>query len=628
MHPMGLLRKMTLPAIIAILGWGFWMSDDFMRLAAGVALFMFGMLLLEKGFQAFTGGILERVLEAGTGTRLRSMGFGLVTTALMQSSSLVSLITITFLSAGLIGLAAGIGIIFGSNIGTTTGAWLMASYGVKIDLATYALPTAVFGILFIYQKDGRLKGGGNVLLGIAFLFIGIQFIKDGFEAVSQGMDLTRFALEGYLGVFAFAAIGIVATFVMQSSHAVLMLTIAALAADQVSYFNALALAIGANVGTTITAVLGAMGANVAGKRLAGAHLMFNFTTGLIAIAFIGPLATLVDEVSVWVGIASDDYTLKLALFHTIFNVVGVVIMLPLVDRMVVFLERVLPEQIVVEGVEQPRFLVDSLVDYPDAALVALTRECQHLAINAIEIIAHAIGLHRSDLLGKEPVEALVERSRTIEHIRLKRLYQTRIKAIYSAILEFSGKAQPRMSGADAETTHELRNAAHAVVEAIKTLKLLRKNMTFYIASDNAYMRDHYDRMRVHLGNLIRSMFELREIEDLAEIRARLEQLNQAVAADDAVANGTLDRLIRDELITAQMASSLMNDSGYASTIHRRLVDAAEIIFGVMRKFSDLSVELPEDESVMPLAERQRIATMLREGQEEIDRAVEEMRRGR
>lgn len=623
---MDFLRKLTLPTIIVILGWGFWMNDDFLRLAAGVALFMFGMLLLEKGFQAFTGGILERVLEASTGTRLRSMGFGLVTTALMQSSSLVSLITITFLSAGLIGLAAGIGIIFGSNIGTTTGAWLMASYGVKIDLATYALPMAVFGILFIYQKDGKQKGVGNVLLGIAFLFIGIQFIKDGFEAVSQGMDLTRFALDGYLGVFAFAAIGIVATVIMQSSHAVLMLTIAALAADQVSYFNALALAIGANVGTTITAILGAMGANVAGKRLAGAHLIFNFTTGLIAIAFIGPLATLVDEVSVWLRIASDDYTLKLAVFHTIFNVVGVVIMLPLVDRMVVFLQRMLPEQIVVDGIEQPRFLVDALVDYPDAALVALTRECQHLGMNAIEIIAHAIGLHRSKLLGEEPVEALVARSKTIEHIRLKHLYRTRIKAIYSAILEFSGKAQPRMAGADAETMHELRNAARALVEAIKTLKLLRKNMAFYIASDNAYMRDHYDRMRVHLGNLIRSIFELREIEDMAEVKARLQQLNQAVAADDAVANGTLDRLIRDELITAQMASSLMNDTGYASTIHHRLVDAAETIFGLTQKFSEVSLELQDDDG-MPLAERQLIAKMLREGQDEIDKAVEEMRRG-
>ena len=110
MSTMALLRRLTLPTIIGILAWGFWMDDDFLRLSAGVALFMFGMLSLEQGFQAFTGGVLERVLESSTRTRIRSMGFGLVATALMQSSSLVTLITITFLSAGLIGLAAGIGL--------------------------------------------------------------------------------------------------------------------------------------------------------------------------------------------------------------------------------------------------------------------------------------------------------------------------------------------------------------------------------------------------------------------------------------------------------------------------------------------------------------------------------------
>ena len=625
---MALLRRLTLPAIIAILAWGFWMNDDFLRLSAGVALFMFGMLSLEQGFQAFTGGVLERVLESSTRTRARSMGFGLVATAVMQSSSLVSLITITFLSAGLIGLAAGIGIIFGSNIGTTTGAWLMAYYGVKVDLAAYAMPMVVFGILLIYQRGAKFKGGGNVLLGIAFLFIGIQFIKEGFEAVSQGMDLARFSIDGLLGVVSFVAIGTVATVVMQSSHAVLMLTIAALATQQVSYFNALALAIGANVGTTITAMLGAMGANVAGKRLAGAHLVFNLTTGLIAIVFIVPMADLVDDLSGWMGIAEDDYTLKLAVFHTVFNVLGVVIMLPLVDRLVRLLERVLPEQLVVDGVEQPRFLVDSLVDYPDAALIALTSETQHLAINALEIMADAIGLERRDLLGEEPIEALVARSRKIEHIRLKHLYQTRMKAIYGAILKFSSKAQPHLSGSDAEKMHELRRASHALVEAIKTLRLLRKNMARYIQSDNAYMRDHYDRMRVHLGRLIRSVIELRGVEDMAEMRQRLEALDAEVAADDVVADGTLDRLIRDDLINAEMASSLMNDTDYASTIHHNLAKAAGIIGGLVREYSESAVEMAEEEDERPVGERQRIARLLRETQQEIDRAVEEMRHGR
>jgi phosphate:Na+ symporter len=628
MSTMALLRRLTLPTIIGILAWGFWMDDDFLRLSAGVALFMFGMLSLEQGFQAFTGGVLERVLESSTRTRIRSMGFGLVATALMQSSSLVTLITITFLSAGLIGLAAGIGIIFGSNIGTTTGAWLMAYYGVKIDLAAYALPMVVFGILLIYQKTPKLKGCGNVLLGIAFLFIGIQFIKEGFEAVSQGMDLARFSVEGLPGVLIFVGIGTLATVVMQSSHAVLMLTIAALATQQVTYFNALALAIGANVGTTITAVLGAMSANVAGKRLAGAHLVFNLTTGLIAIAFIAPMATLVDDLSGWLGIAEDDYTLKLAVFHTVFNVLGVVIMLPLVDRLVALLEQVLPERLIVDGVEQPRFLVDSLVDYPDAALIALTSETQHLGINALEIMADAIGLKPQDLLGDEPVEALVARSRKIEHVRLKHLYQTRMKAIYSAILEFSSKAQPNLSGPDAEKMDELRRASHALVEAIKTLRMVRKNMARYIRSDNAYMRDHYDRMRIHLGQLIRSVIELRSARDVEEIRRRLEALDAEVAADDAVANGTLDRLIRDNLIDAEMASSLMNDTAYASTIHHNLAKAAGIIAGLVREYSEDVAELPEEETETAAGQRQRVARLMWESQRDIDRAVEEMRQSR
>jgi phosphate:Na+ symporter len=622
-----MFRKIYLPTVAVMLAWGFWLSDDFLRLSAGVALFMFGMLSLEQGFQAFTGGILERVLETATGSRARSMGFGLAATALMQSSSLVSLITITFLSAGLIGLSQGIGIIFGSNIGTTTGAWLMASYGVKIDLAAYAMPMAVFGILFLYQKDGVLKGVGRVLLGIAFLFIGIQLIKEGFQAVSQDVDLSRFAVEGIAGTLIFVGIGIVATVVMQSSHAVLMLTIAALAAGQVTYFNALALAIGTNVGTTITAILGAMGARAAGKRLAGAHLIFNLTTGFIAVVFIAQLAGLVDEISRWIGIAEDDYTLKLAAFHTVFNVLGVAIMLPFVDRLVIFLERILPEKIVVEGVEQPRYLVAALIHYPDAALVALTRECQHLAFNVMEIIAHAIGLHRHDILGDEPVDALVARSRKIEHIRIKHLYQTRIKAIYGAILEFAGKAQPRMSGKQDQQTHDLREASRAMVEAIKTLRLLRHNMAFYIQSDNVYMREQYDRMRVHLGRFIRSMFELRDIEDFSIIKERLEALNREVADDDAVANGTLDRLIRDNLVSADMASSLMNDTGYTSEIHHRLVDAAKTIFAVTREYREAPLDLDDKEKgEMSPEERRRIAIMLRDSQQEIDRAVEEMRR--
>ncbi|MDJ0983222.1 MAG: Na/Pi symporter, partial [Kiloniellales bacterium] len=120
------MKKLLLPAILLVLGWGFWVSPQFKEIAAGVAIFIFGMMSMQEGFKAFTGGVLEKVLRASTDRLWKSLSFGFVTTTLMQSSSLVSVITISFMSAGLIGLAAGIGIIFGSNIGTTTGAWLVA----------------------------------------------------------------------------------------------------------------------------------------------------------------------------------------------------------------------------------------------------------------------------------------------------------------------------------------------------------------------------------------------------------------------------------------------------------------------------------------------------------------------
>ena len=257
----------------------------------------------------------------------------------MQSSSLVSVITISFLSAGLLTLAAGIGIIFGANLGTTTGAWLIAGFGLKVNIAAYAMPLLVFGVILVLQSSKALKGVGYILAGLGFLFLGIHYMKEGFETFKETINLADYAVAGYPGVLLFTAIGIFATVVMQSSHATLVLTITALAAGQITYENALALAIGANVGTTITAILGAMSANEAGKRLAGAHLVFNMVTGAIAIAFIYQLVDLVNWLSAMVGIADDDYTLKLAVFHTIFNLLGIVVMLPLLNRLVVWLEK-------------------------------------------------------------------------------------------------------------------------------------------------------------------------------------------------------------------------------------------------------------------------------------------------
>jgi len=199
-------RKILLLTIFAVLAYGFWVSPEFKTIAAGVAIFLLGMYALEEGFKAFSGGVLESFLQKTTDTTWKSLTFGIVSTTLMQSSSLVSVITISFLSAGLIALTQGIGIIFGANLGTTTGAWLVAGLGLKIDIAAYAMPMLVFGVIMIFQKGTKLQGAGWALVGLGFLFLGIAYMKEGFEAFKSTIDLTQFAVAGYPGLFLFAGL--------------------------------------------------------------------------------------------------------------------------------------------------------------------------------------------------------------------------------------------------------------------------------------------------------------------------------------------------------------------------------------------------------------------------------------
>lgn len=498
-----MLHRFLLLAVFVVLAWGFWISPQFKEVAAGVAVFMFGMMAMQEGFKAFTGGVLEKVLRASTDRTWKSLTFGFVTTALMQSSSLVSVITISFISAGLIGLASGIGIIFGSNVGTTTGAWLVAGVGLNIDISAYAMPLIVFGVVLNFQKDRYLKGAGLILAGIGFLFLGIHFMKEGFETFQQSLDLTRFAVPGFAGVLLYTAVGIVATAVMQSSHATLILAIAALAAQQITYENSLAIAIGANIGSTVTALIGAMGANPAGKRLAGAHLAFNLTTGLLAMVFLGYVSLAVDATSRAIGIAATDHTLKFAVFHTLFNVIGVTLMLPAVPLLVRLLTRLVPDKPL--DVSRPRYLNEAVLDFPDTALKAIVDEIGHLFENAIDCIAQGLGLDQAAIRSNVNLAQSISDGRSKLDGDFDDLYERRVKGLYGAIVEFSSKAQPKMLPEQIKVLGASRTAARDVVQAVKDVKHLRKNVVRFARSENANIREQYLQIRQGIARVLRSI---------------------------------------------------------------------------------------------------------------------------
>lgn len=575
-HP---ARHLPLLALFAVLGYVLWLSPEFKEIAAGVAVFLFGMRSLEQGFKAFTGGTLERLLQFSTNRPWKSFFFGAVTTTVLQSSSLVSVITISFLSAGILGLAQGIGIIFGANLGSTTGAWLVAGFGMKVDIAAYAMPMLTFGVILIFNRSKALKGCGYVLAGLGFLFLGIHFMKNGFESFRAAIDLAAYAVPGVAGLLLFTLLGVLATVVMQSSHASMVLIITAVAAQQITYENALAISIGANVGTTVTALLGSIGASIDGRRLAAAHLLFNVTTGVVALLFITQFMAAVEIGSAWLGIAADDHTLKLALFHSLFNLTGIAMLLPFTHRLTALLEARLraPTRAVIE----PQFINARMLEMTDAALEATRKELLHLFDNVFEIMALVLHADPADLRKDEGLERLAQAPERIHDVDVDDYYRRRVKPLHGVILDFM--ARLRTEGVQSRRAFALRGASQHMLEALKDLKHLQKNLLRFLVSPNPYLRREYVAIRERLAVLLAGLQALAADPDRDPAPA-LEALRSVVAAHDIVANGTLDQLIRDKRISAENATSLMNDSSYAHDIATNLLDMAGVL---LRSLKDL-----------------------------------------
>ncbi len=589
-----MIKKIFFPVILVLLGWAFFINPTIKEVGAGVAILLFGMIMLEEGFNAFVEGPLQKLLRRMTDKLYKSLGLGLVVTAFLQSSSLISVITISFLSAGLIELYAGIGIIFGANLGTTATAWLVAIFGLKIKVSALAMPMLAFGILFVFQKSKSFKGIGYVLAGLGFFFLGIHFMKQGFDIYQDSINLADFAMPGFWGLIVYTLIGILITLVLQSSSAAMALILTALAVGQITYDNSLALAIGANVGTTITAILGSLNANVAGKRLAGAHLIFNMVTGIIALIFIAQLGQLVNYISFSTGIAANNYTIKLSIFHTLFNLIGVLIMIPFINVLVRFLTRVFVEKEKDDKIEYPKYLNQSVLAYPQTALRALLDESKRLfEKTTFEIVPHGLNLRMRDIKGDRKLKEVVQKSKEEMDVDIDELYYNKVKIIYSKIIKYATLAQSKfsLSPEAMQAFTRIKLANRNVVETIKSIRGLRKNVSQYMLSDNKYIQKEYDRLRRKVSRVLREIYFTRKDETPEAHLERLERLKEKADKSDVLLDGTLDKLIREQKISSVMATSLANDSDNVADIVKRLIETAELLY----INSDTLIRLTEEE---------------------------------
>ena len=320
---------------------------DFLRLIGSLCLFLYGMKIMSEGLQKFAGDSLRRILTAMTTNRVTGVLTGVLITALIQSSSATTVMVVSFVNAGLLTLTQSIGVIMGANIGTTVTAWLISALGFKVDIAAFALPLLAFGIPLLFSGKSSRKSVGEFIFGFSFLFMGLQALKANAPDLGANPEMLAFVQNytdmGFLSIILFLFIGAILTMIVQASAATMAITLIMCANGWIDYHLGVALVLGENIGTTITANLAALTGNTQSRRAALAHLVFNIFGVMWVLVLFYPFTAAVSWFVTDVMNISDPavaVSFKLAAFHTAFNISNTFIMIwfvGLIEKTVCFL---------------------------------------------------------------------------------------------------------------------------------------------------------------------------------------------------------------------------------------------------------------------------------------------------
>lgn len=313
---------------------------DLLSLLGSVGVFLYGMKIMSEGLQKAAGDRLRTIMSAMTKNRFSGLVTGIFITALIQSSSASTVMVVSFVNAGLMSLADSMAVIMGANVGTTFTAWIISIFGGQIDVNAFILPLMGVAIPFLYSKKSSYKSMAEFAIGFGFLFMGLQFISDNVPDLDENAlaFLRNYADMGFLSIAVFVLVGIVVTMIIQSSAAAFAIVMIMCSKGWITFDIGCAMVLGSNIGTTITPILASLGANAAAKKAALGHLMFNCFGTIWALILIYPLIDLVTDITVAIGPGNPNeatptaelnpsVSFGLSIFHTVFNLVNVCIMI-------------------------------------------------------------------------------------------------------------------------------------------------------------------------------------------------------------------------------------------------------------------------------------------------------------
>ena len=307
---------------------------DFLKLIGSLGLFLYGMKIMSEGLQKVAGDRLRSILTAMTTNRVTGVLTGVLITALIQSSSATTVMVVSFVNAGLLTLAESISVIMGANIGTTVTAWIISIFGLKVDMAAFALPLLAIALPLIFSGKSNRKSIGEFIFGFSFLFMGLSYLKANAPDLNANPEMLAFVQNytdmGFFSILLFLFIGTILTMIVQASAATMAITLIMCANGWISLELGAALVLGENIGTTITANLAALTANTQAKRAALAHFVFNVFGVIWVLIIFHPFMQMVNWVVDTFFQSSDPevaISYKLSAFHSIFNICNVCILI-------------------------------------------------------------------------------------------------------------------------------------------------------------------------------------------------------------------------------------------------------------------------------------------------------------
>lgn len=489
----------------------------FWQALAGLGLFLFGMRQLELALKLMAGHKFNQFIVKSTNQPYRSVSTGILATAMVQSSSLVGLITLAFVGTGIMPLVNGVGVVLGSNLGTTVTGWMVATLGFKLDLSLLVFPLLGFGGLGYGLLKGRMQAISLAVLALALLLFGLDLMKDSFSAFSDQLQLD--VLQGY-PLIVYLLFGVVITALIQSSSVMMALALAAIHVDMLTLPAAAALVIGADLGTTSTVLLGSLQGTAPKRRLALAHVIFNLVVDVLAFMSIGMILTTVKLLSI------HDPLFGLVAFHSIFNLVGLLVFLPFIGAYSHWLERVIKTQKQDHGLGYINVVPPTITE---AGLQALTLETKRLISLVLVFNMRLLKLNNEQIKNKDLPVAFRHLNNIEFYAKLKGLEGQIINYALS-VQAFSQAEKKPQTDAMSQSIDGCMQSIRAAIYAAKSIKDISENIQQFEDHSNPQILSRYKQIIQSADQHYQKLLQLMSVDDdivAEELLSLKEAANQS-----------------------------------------------------------------------------------------------------